>query len=106
MEGREGQLLYFIFLFEKIIREGKFALLKFILVFTSVKLMHPNQVYISVPASAPSSLSCSPVSSSRILVSWTALEEKLFNGESQGYAVFVRPLLEWSGDVRVITMMV
>ena len=55
------------------------------------------QLYISVPTSAPSSLTCSPASSSRILVSWAALEEKLFNGESQGYAVYVRPLLEWSG---------
>ena len=94
----EGQLLHFNFLFccVQIIREGKFALLKFFLVFT-VKLMHRNQLHISVPASAPSSPSCSPVSSSRILVTWAALQEKLFNGESQGYAVYVRPLLEWSG---------
>ena len=56
-----------------------------------------DQVYISVPARAPASLACSPASSTRILVSWAALEEKLFNGESRGYSVYVRPLLEWSG---------
>ena len=84
-----------------IILEGKFALLKLILVFILSSQVNAStrttKLYISVPAVAPSSLSCSPVSSSRILVSWAALEEAQFNGESQGYAVYVRPLLEWSG---------
>ena len=52
--------------------------------------------FILVPSTAPSSLSCSSVSSTKVYVSWAGLEEREFNGVSQGYAVYVRALLEWS----------
>ena len=44
---------------------------------------------------APSSLTCSSVSSSSVHVSWAPLQEEEFNGVSQGYAVYLKALLEW-----------
>ena len=54
----------------------------------------------SVPSASPNSLSCSSVSSTSVHLSWAALEEKDFNGISQGYLVFLRPLREWEGNYK------
>ena len=70
--------------------------------FTFQKLMQLNQLsaiimYISVPSSSPTSLSCSSISSTSVHLSWNPLEAKEFNGISQGYVVYFRPLREWQG---------
>ena len=54
-------------------------------------------MYILVPSSYPTSLSCSSISSTSVHLSWNPLESKEFNGISQGYVVYFRPLREWKG---------
>ena len=70
--------------------------------FTFQKLMQLNQLsaitmYILVPSSSPTSLSCSSISSTSVHLSWNPLEAEEFNGISQGYVVYFRPLREWQG---------